>query len=271
MKKIIIISILSLIFSTTIAQENNEVKLNLKFIKSGFTDTKDLIISPVYWKSSDYLIAGSIITGGLILYTFDDDIQKFAQKYRTPHSNHISKYGFEPIGSGLYSLSLVGGFYIYGVLAKNNRYEAFGLNTGKALAINGVITLAVKHLSQRHRPNKGPDVERNDWNGPFSGSGSDGFFSGHTMLAFTIATAFAQEFKEYKWVPYTAYSFATLAGISRIHDNKHWATDVLFGAAFGYFSTRFIFRKNNKIHIEPVTQYIYDKPVTSVRLSINLN
>ncbi len=31
------------------------------------------------------------------------------------------------------------------------------------------------------------------------------------------------------------YSLATIAGFSRIHDNKHWASDIFIGSAIGYF------------------------------------
>jgi hypothetical protein len=46
------------------------------------------------------------------------------------------------------------------------------------------------------------------------------------------------EYKDKPWVPVFAYSAASLIGISRITENKHWATDVLVGAALGYISGR---------------------------------
>jgi membrane-associated phospholipid phosphatase len=46
-------------------------------------------------------------------------------------------------------------------------------------------------------------------------------------------------------VPLAAYSLATLTGISRIYDNKHWASDVFLGAALGYTMAELIWKANN--------------------------
>jgi len=39
-------------------------------------------------------------------------------------------------------------------------------------------------------------------------------------------------------VPIISYSAATLIGLSRITENAHWITDVVAGAALGYFTGR---------------------------------
>ncbi|MDX5396302.1 MAG: phosphatase PAP2 family protein, partial [Hymenobacteraceae bacterium] len=45
-------------------------------------------------------------------------------------------------------------------------------------------------------------------------------------------------YKDHKYIPVLAYSTATLVGLSRIHDNMHWTSDVLAGAAVGYLSAK---------------------------------
>lgn len=44
------------------------------------------------------------------------------------------------------------------------------------------------------------------------------------------------EYKEKPLIPIISYTAATLIGLSRGTENKHWATDVLVGAALGYLS-----------------------------------
>jgi len=86
------------------------------------------------------------------------------------------------------------------------------------------------------------------FHGPFYSSGKDengkklntSFPSGHTTVAFAAATVFAMEYKDRPLVPIIAYSAATLIGLSRITENKHWATDVLAGAALGYLTGRLV-------------------------------
>ena len=66
--------------------------------------------------------------------------------------------------------------------------------------------------------------------------GSYSFPSGHTANVFAGATFLATEYKEYEWVPYVAYGVASGVGIMRIANNKHYISDVLFGAGLGILS-----------------------------------
>jgi membrane-associated phospholipid phosphatase len=36
-----------------------------------------------------------------------------------------------------------------------------------------------------------------------------------------------------RWVPWVGYPLAGLVGWSRVHDNEHWTSDVVAGAALG--------------------------------------
>jgi membrane-associated phospholipid phosphatase len=65
---------------------------------------------------------------------------------------------------------------------------------------------------------------------PFSGNES--FPSGHTTIAFCTAVAIDRESKA-RWVPFVVYPMAGLVGWSRIHDDEHWTSDVVAGAALG--------------------------------------
>lgn len=65
------------------------------------------------------------------------------------------------------------------------------------------------------------------------------FPSGHTAEAFAGATLLATEYgKNYKWVPYAAYGTAATVGILRMANNRHYISDVLFGAGLGILSTK---------------------------------
>ncbi len=93
-----------------------------------------------------------------------------------------------------------------------------------------------------------------------SGPNFDGgvsFSSGHTATAFSIATIIANEYGNQPLVPPLSYSLAFLAGWSRMNDNKHWASDVIFGAAIGYFTAKAILkyhkgRNPNRLVIMPM-------------------
>lgn len=57
-------------------------------------------------------------------------------------------------------------------------------------------------------------------------------------MAFAAATVFAMEYADRPWIPVLSYSAASLIGLSRITENKHWLTDVLAGAVLGYLTGR---------------------------------
>jgi len=98
------------------------------------------------------------------------------------------------------------------------------------------MTSGMKILAERHRPNTGDAPTT--WDGPHVSLKNVSFSSGHTASAFSIATVFADEYKDNAFVPPIAYGLATLTGLSRIYSNEHWASDVFFGAALGYFTSK---------------------------------
>lgn len=65
------------------------------------------------------------------------------------------------------------------------------------------------------------------------------FPSGHSAFAFSGATMLAIEYGEHhKWVPYAAYGVASTVGVLRIANNRHYLSDVLFGAGLGILSMK---------------------------------
>lgn len=71
------------------------------------------------------------------------------------------------------------------------------------------------------------------------------FPSGHTTVAFSLATMIAQEYPKPIIIPILAYGFATCTALGRINGNYHWASDVLMGASIGYFTSKLVFNSNN--------------------------
>jgi len=98
-----------------------------------------------------------------------------------------------------------------------------------SIASASVLTFAVKRIVGRKRPEDSPgDAQVFD-----SFSGHDTFPSGHATLAFAAAAALDRETSS-RWVPAVAYPLAGLVAWSRVHDRKHWTSDVVAGAAIGF-------------------------------------
>lgn len=239
---------------------HSKVSFNKHYLKSYLTDTRNLLISPSKWDNKDLIIFSTtcVALGGL--FTQDAKIQEFSQTLRTPTLDSISKYGFEPWG-GIYSMSTMALFYLHGTIFKNERSKRVSMLGVKTFLLSGILVQIPKHLFNRNRPYHGDYPDPMVWKGPIPPDFEKetlkhyykkSFFSGHTTSIFSVATIVATEYRDKPVVPIICYSIAGLTGISRIYDNKHWATDVLGGAIFGFAIGKLIYNENNwKINIIP--------------------
>lgn len=190
---------------------------------------------------SDKLIVGAIATTGaeMILFTYDAQIKTFAQHWRTPQSDRITKF-IEPIGRGYIPLGISAGIGVLGCITHNNTLTNAGLQSFKALIITDAVVGIIKYSVQRTRPY----ATDNPYNihSIFNTRNNVSFPSGHTADAFAMATAICH-FIPNKYYHIPIYLLATAVGLSRIHDNKHWASDVFMGAVIGTAVTKTILSK----------------------------
>ncbi len=219
-------------------------KLNKDFIVTGIKDGVAIVASPVRWDKKDWIkcavLAGG--TGGLML--LDKEVKSIFQHNQNNFTGSVAR-GAEPVGN-IYGLLVFPAIYITGRAIKNPHVESIGLRGSKAMVISSVICIAGKNLIRRQRP----DVAITPFNYalPFSKSKFTSFPSAHSSIAFTLATAFAMEFPNKKWIAPVAYSIASLTALSRVYDNRHWASDVLVGAALGHFATKAVYNMGQKKH-----------------------
>ncbi len=59
-----------------------------------------------------------------------------------------------------------------------------------------------------------------------------------------MAAFFSEVYCDNKWVKWLSYSFATMTGLSRLNDDKHWASDVVAGAVLGYLVGKYVMKIN---------------------------
>jgi hypothetical protein len=102
-------------------------------------------------------------------------------------------------------------------------WERMLTSTGTSAAITFLSVTALKNITKKERPD---------------GSARNSFPSGHTATAFLTATWLHKEYGLTRSPLYSVagFSLATITGISRQLNNKHWFSDVLFGAGIGYLS-----------------------------------
>lgn len=183
--------------------------LNHKIIQKERFQTKEIVLP------FSLMLVGVAINGNQ-----DQSIKENVKRWRNKHLNnfkhHMDDYlQFLPYAA-VYGLELGG-------MKSENDWKNRTAIVVKSHLINIGVCYILKHSISEIRPD-GTQLS---------------FPSGHTMEAFAGATMVSKEYgKRYKWVPYAAYGTASIVGVMRVANNKHYLSDVLFGAGLGILSTK---------------------------------
>jgi len=175
---------------------------------------------------------GVIVLGGLSgLMLLDNPTQRFSQDHRTEAKDDFARtvrHMGQPEVYGTITLGLIGG----GLISGHGELARSGARLGGSLLTAGAVSTLSKLALGRPRPNESLDA---DGYVPFSGQ--DAMPSGHTTMAFALATSLGDDIHR-TWASIGLYTLAAGVGWSRINDNKHWLSDVAAGAVVGVTSSK---------------------------------
>jgi membrane-associated phospholipid phosphatase len=200
--------------------------------------------SPVTWKTDagetshplftrgDAWFAAATVAGVAMATKLDHWAADEAPENDAPLAVHFS-HGAEHLGNPLYIVPTL--IFFRAADALEHRPDRAGsiMRIAEGAGAAAVATGVVKYAVGRARPYETPGDQ--DVMHPFSGFTS--FPSGHTALAFGLASAIDMETKA-KWVPYVVYPLAAAVGWSRLRDDEHWLSDVVAGAGLGTWTAR---------------------------------
>lgn len=201
-----------------------------KLLKSSPDSRQPGYFIPLSLTKEELILLAAGTSLGLVVFSQDEEIMDFIQEHKTVQTEMV-----ETVGNLLGREAIIpiaAGSYFLGVVFKDGKLKQVGLLTVGAGLAAQIVTEAFKVGFSRKRPNENV--------GPyeFFEKGNKSFFSGHAVGAFSLATVIAETYKEKNWVPYVAYGLATLTAYARMHDHKHWASDVLAGAIMGHLITK---------------------------------
>jgi membrane-associated phospholipid phosphatase len=113
------------------------------------------------------------------------------------------------------------GTYTLGRLRDQPKVAHLGMDLVQAQLISELLVEPLKFAVQRERPD---------------GSNNLSFPSGHAAVTFATATVIERHLGWRRSV--LAYAIASYVALSRMHDNRHYLSDVVFGAAVGTIAGR---------------------------------
>lgn len=239
-----------LLLSRPISAQVDSLNLNRDYLNSYWQNSRHLVTAPVRWNGKQLLTFASLGGITVAISAADRNVSTFFQENQTVGLSRVSTYGLEPLAN-YYAFFTIGALMVHGLTNDNNKGSATAMMAIQSYLISGLLVKAPKYLFGRIRPNAWWDPEPNEWYGPGNGKS---FPSGHTTSAFSVASVVAYQYRDKPWIPIASYGLATLVGVSRLYDNKHWVSDVFAGAVLGTVTGYFICRQHEKqmVQIVPV-------------------
>jgi membrane-associated phospholipid phosphatase len=178
--------------------------------KHTFTDKE-----PLLW------LAGGLAAAGA-LHPLDDNV---TEHFAGDSSHNFFKPG-KVIGYGAVQIGTAIGTWAYGrMTSKHGRAAHVGLDLLRAQIVTQTVTYGLKYTVRRDRPD---------------GTSGYSFPSGHASTTFATASVLERHFGWKAGIP--TYMIATYVATSRLYENRHFLTDVVFGAALGMAAGRSVTR-----------------------------
>lgn len=217
--------------------------LEKQFFRNILRDQEAIWTSPFKFSRGDAKWALPLGAATIALMTTDrrsaDELGEHGDNLsRLRYSKDVSRMGAVYTTAGV-----AGAFYLFGRAGHNWRARETGILGAEALIDSGIVSAALKGITQRPRP-RNIGAKDDWWDGGYS------FPSGHAISSWALATVVANEYSDHRIVQVAAYGLATAVSISRYTGRNHFLSDVLVGSALGYGIGRYVYKKH---HIREVT------------------
>jgi membrane-associated phospholipid phosphatase len=172
---------------------------------------------------------GLVAVGGVAaVVLLDRPLRHFLQAHRSRELDGLADV-MRHLGEPQIYGGVAGGMLLSGLIANDEDVK----RAAGRLILAEVVTLLSDQVLKKVVGRARPDASESPFDfDPFHNK-QVSFVSGHTAMAFTLATSLADDIEE-TWATVPLYLFATGTAWSRLNDDRHWPSDVVGGAALGY-------------------------------------
>lgn len=164
------------------------------------------------------VIAGAATGSVLAVHQYDGKIFDFTERGGNLWMDESTAQQLGKLGNGMAGILVVGTQLAFD--------QQNGLKSSRALVLTTFSHITMAAVIQRNRPRNRQDFL------PYPSS----FPSGHTSSAFAVAGSLAYSYGWAGAIP--GYLAATAIAVSRVKENRHWASDIVGGAFLGTFWAR---------------------------------
>jgi len=199
------------------------------FLSQSGADFKEIFTAPARWDGGDWAVFAALAGTGVALFAFDQNLYDAVQERKTARSEDASKV-ISKFGNGGYLGGLMAALYASGELFKSRSLRRTALLSLESFLATSAFVWAGKVVVGRSRPYAGEGAYHFHPVTPSNAHHS--LPSGDASGAFAVATVIAAESDGFL-IDALAYGMAGLAAVWRVHDRKHWPSDVFVGSVLG--------------------------------------
>lgn len=214
-------------------------------------EAADLAVTPFQLDNGNIFITLGVGGAAGLAYAYDRQIQ---EKLASGSGRSLDKavdVG-SLVGDPFLHLGLAAVVYGGAIAADSPKWKEAGEMMAEALVLADATTFVIKEASGRGRP------VATSAKGDFKPFGFrheyDSFPSMHTSSSFALASVLAAT-SDSLFMKAAYYGAAAFVGFSRMYQNRHWASDVVLGAALGELCGRVVtgfHAGRNRLALAPV-------------------
>jgi membrane-associated phospholipid phosphatase len=182
-----------------------------------------------FWASSSVLVLTAIST--------DENIYNSLQ-LRSPNLQANLNPILEPWGHPVKMGSIALASYLAATVWPQSEVQGLSSVALQSMLTAGVVTMGLKLVFHRVRPNEQAKVDPYVFRGPSLDRSGLSFPSGHATTAFALAASISHYYDDPMYLSIPLYTLASLTAWQRVFDGHHWPSDVILGAAIGVFIGR---------------------------------
>jgi membrane-associated phospholipid phosphatase len=204
-------------------------------------DTKLYFTAPLRWDTKDWLYFGGALAAFGVAHAYDDPARRhFAVGQRAVLNGQDSN----DLRDAIPAAAFVAGTWVVATLIGEpaGRVESYSMLEAAGFSL--ITAEGLKVAAGRDRPDQTTEI--NAWR-----EGGDSFPSFHATAAFAVGTVFAESGgDDYRWIRRVlGYGMATATAYLRVHENTHWLSDTVAGAAVGIATAEFTLnRRRTRAH-----------------------